>query len=368
MSAKKNGSSAKKPEVEVFDIRDIVLAKVRGFPPWPGMVVDPEAVPKAVSKERPAGKKSNVYCVRFFPAGDYSWLPPKELTRLTTTQINAFINDSAKKDGDLKDGYKTALDPTTWEEEHAANPPPQKKRKGRSKSKKDDDDEEDELVEEEEEEKAGKKRKRAESPAPKKGKAGAKKGGKKKSKATVESEDEAAGDGEANAEGEGKRANKKAKTADDANAQLESDPEALKVRDWRHKLQKTFLSSNKAPPKADEMPNVDALFTTIESYEDITIAYLTFSKIGKVMRHIHLLEPNRVPRDDEYHFRDRAKALVDKWQGILATSKAETAAEGVTEGTAKMDINGEAKEGETEAEGAGDLTVMDVTMDQSQEV
>jgi hypothetical protein len=34
-------------------------------------------------------------------------------------------------------------------------------------------------------------------------------------------------------------------------ANLESDPEALKVREWRHKLQKTFLSSNKSLPKDD---------------------------------------------------------------------------------------------------------------------
>ncbi|KAJ6580383.1 hypothetical protein DFH09DRAFT_979145, partial [Mycena vulgaris] len=42
-----------------------------------------------------------------------------------------------------------------------------------------------------------------------------------------------------------------------------------------------------------------------------------FSKIGKVMRHIHLLEENRIPRDDEFKFRERAKALVDKWHEIL---------------------------------------------------
>ncbi|KAF8186138.1 hypothetical protein K438DRAFT_1973505 [Mycena galopus ATCC 62051] len=38
MSAKKSSTSAKKVEPEVFDTREVVLAKVRGFPPWPGMV------------------------------------------------------------------------------------------------------------------------------------------------------------------------------------------------------------------------------------------------------------------------------------------------------------------------------------------
>ncbi|KAJ7511050.1 hypothetical protein B0H11DRAFT_866205 [Mycena galericulata] len=67
------------------------------------------------------------------------------------------------------------------------------------------------------------------------------------------------------------------------------NPEALKVHEWRHKLQKTFLSSNKSLPKEDEMPAVDTLFTTVEGYLNMNIDYLTFSKIGKVMRHINLL-------------------------------------------------------------------------------
>ncbi|KAF7343095.1 PWWP domain-containing protein [Mycena venus] len=288
-----------------------------------------------------------------------------------------------------------ALDPKAWEEEHAANPPATKKRKSKSKSKKkgEDGDEEDELAadedaaeedaEEEEEEKAGKKRKRASSPAPTKGKAKpkaaaaakTKKGGKtKKSKAAIESEDDAGEDGEGDGEEGGEeteeRASKKSKVAkeEDSNAKLESDPEALKVREWRHKLQKTFLSSNKAPPKEDEMPAVDTLFTTVEGYENMNIGYLTFSKIGKVMRHIHLLEASKVPRDDEFHFRDRAKALVDKWHGILNSNKpangtadgeaGEAGSAGVTEGTARLDLNGT-------GEGEGDLTMMDTTMDEA---
>ena len=43
-----------------------------------------------------------------------------------------------------------------------------------------------------------------------------------------------------------------------------------------------------------------------------------FTKIGKVMRHIHLLKPAQVPRDDEFKFRDRAKVLVDRWHEVLS--------------------------------------------------
>ncbi|KAJ7150154.1 hypothetical protein C8R43DRAFT_1006439 [Mycena crocata] len=382
MSAKKSNSSSKKAEPETFHKREVVLGKIRGFPPWPGMVVDPETVPEAVSKERPASKKSAVYAVRFFPTGDYAWLPPRELKRLTPGEIAAFVEGGAaggggRKTGDLMEGYRKALDPAAWEEEHAANPPAAKKRKSNSKTKKrEDGDEEDELAadagddegEEKaaaaEEEKVGKKRKRVVLDALARGRAKPKKG-KKGAKAAVESEDDAPQEAEPVREKDGdeKRAAKKSKVADGA-SEFESDPEALQVREWRHKLQKTFLSNKSAAPNEDEMPAVDALFTTVEGFQNMTIGYLTFSKIGKVMRHIHLLEPHKVPRDDEFKFRDRAKALVDKWHQILNANTTggdgEVASAGVTEGTAAMDLNGTAGE-------EGDLTVMDVTVDEAAE-
>lgn len=33
-------------------------------------VVDPEEVPATVTKEKPTGKKTKFYCIKFFPAGD----------------------------------------------------------------------------------------------------------------------------------------------------------------------------------------------------------------------------------------------------------------------------------------------------------
>ena len=70
------------------------------------------------------------------------------------------------------------------------------------------------------------------------------------------------------------------------------------------------------------------------------------------MRHIAALSHERVPRDDEFKFRERAKVLVDKWHQILGSNKpngTENAANGdggadpheaVTEGTAAIDLNG----------------------------
>ncbi|KAJ6525197.1 hypothetical protein B0H19DRAFT_1085035 [Mycena capillaripes] len=91
----------------------------------------------------------------------------------------------------------------------------------------------------------------------------------------------------------------------------------IKVCGWRHKLQKTFLSNKKAFPKEEEMPLMNDLFTTVEGYQNLTVEHLMFTKIGKVMRYIHLLEPGQIPRDDEFKFCDRAMVLVHKWHKLL---------------------------------------------------
>jgi hypothetical protein len=78
-----------------------------------------------------------------------------------------------------------------------------------------------------------------------------------------------------------------------------------------------------------------------------------YSKIGKVMRHIAKLEDNKIPADNEHHFRERSQKLVEQWGKLAGTSK---------------HTNGESKEDDGEAE-AGDLTMMaddakaDTTMD-----
>lgn len=336
---------SKSDKEATYEFRDIVLAKVRGYPPWPGMVVDPQNVSKEVLRERPQNKKSSFYCVRFFPKGDHAWLVSKDISRLKPHEIEAFINEPSKRSGELLDGYKIALDPAKWEEEQELKRANAEEEEANAEVDQldgetdgldaDGDADADEVPSK------SKKRKRESETKPKvRTKASAKKdkdadtvkrkaAGKRngaRSKALVESEDdgaaEADGDDDDDA-GPSKRAAsppaaKKPKKDDDP---LASDPEAVRVRDWRHKLQKTFLNDKGTGPKPEEMPACNDLFTSIEQYDKMNIHYLSYSKIGKVMRHIHLQPSDKIPRDDEFHFRSRAKALVDKWHVILSANK-----------------------------------------------
>ncbi|THH31413.1 hypothetical protein EUX98_g2782 [Antrodiella citrinella] len=347
----KKGSKPQTTTQQTYDLRDVVLAKVRGFPSWPGMIVDPESVPKEVGKERPNAKsnKGLWYCVRFFPAGDYAWLMAKDISKLQEHEIQAYINEPYKRSADLLQGYRIALNPTKWEEERDAARAQAEENEANAEVDQLESDAAPEAEADDDEPKKPKPKKRkrdseaasvapkktpkaktskkgsAEPAAEKKKKAPAKKGAK--SKTLVESEDDGAAEAEAEDEedaGPSKKTSpppaKKAKRdkdgEEDADSALSGDFEATKVRDWRHKLQKAFLNS-KSLPKDEDMPALDELFSTVENYENMSIAYLTFSKIGKVMRHIHALAPSKIPRNDEFHFKERAKVLVDKWAVLI---------------------------------------------------
>ncbi|KIK57909.1 hypothetical protein GYMLUDRAFT_75195 [Collybiopsis luxurians FD-317 M1] len=327
----KKGPKSSKAEVQSYEIGDTVLGKIRGYPPWPGRIVDPENLPEHVTKERPVNRKTLSYCIQFFPAGDYSWIPAKDISRLKPHEVETYISDPGKRNGELLEGYKIARDPGQWirDLEDAAAIDAEAEA-----------DEEDQLEDEGEIRPGGKKkkapaasttkkRKRESEPGTKPNKASAStskgKGSKpRKSKAAVESEDDEAGEP---AKEEAAPATKKAKTAASAkdepadDDELAKDPEATKVREWRHRLQKIFLSSKSVTPKPEEMPDMDALFTQIERYDKINIAYLSFSKIGKVMRHITALPDEKVPLDSDYKFRDRARVLVEQWQQIINASR-----------------------------------------------
>ncbi|KZT22577.1 Tudor/PWWP/MBT [Neolentinus lepideus HHB14362 ss-1] len=356
---------AKKGKTEheqTYSSRDIVLAKVRGYPAWPGMVVDPETVPPHVAKERPQGKKSTFYCVRFFPAGDYAWIVPKDISRLQKHEIEAYISEPHKKSGDLLIGYKTALSPEKWEEERENARAELEQYEAEAEV----DQLESEVDEGEDGEKKSKSKKRkresetpakskakpkkkdVETPAKKKATGGSKKKNGTKPNAMVESEDEGGADADADAsrkkEESAPPTKKSKREEEEADSALTNDPEATKVKDWRHKLQKAFLNT-KSAMKPEEMPELDKLFTTVEQYDNMTLQYLQFSKIGKVMRHIVALKDEAVPRDDEFKFRERAKVLVDKWHEILDAKKEKPAA---ANGTASDSAKEDAKEGPKE--------------------
>ncbi|WFD22170.1 hypothetical protein MEQU1_000832 [Malassezia equina] len=268
-----------------FNVGDVVLAKIKGFPAWPGIIIDDEHVPQAVREERPA-----------------HWATSRDLTPLTTEDIDAFLARPKGKSADLHKAYKIAKDPIAWNEEQNRIV---KEHEAwiQEHGEDDDDEEEDEEDEEdeaddkddddEEEERSRAPRKRASTQADSRAK-------RTRTESTAEPEPET----EAPTEPQ----------PDKEHAEEELDPATRKVREWRHKLQRVFLSKG-GVIVASEMDAQDATFKIVEAYEDMTVDQLRLTKIGKVMKRIHQLP--EVPRDDEFHFRERAGELVKRWTALL---------------------------------------------------
>ena len=130
-----------------------------------------------------------------------AWVQPKDLSRLSLKEIEAYVNEPSKKNGDLLKGYKIAMDPNQWErEQEAARERAEEETANEPVDELDEDAEEDDAGAEDEDEKPAKskKRKRETKEKSKKEKAGdgakakaaKKKLGARKSNAMVESEDE----------------------------------------------------------------------------------------------------------------------------------------------------------------------------------
>ncbi|SCU85770.1 LADA_0D09538g1_1 [Lachancea dasiensis] len=120
----------------VYQPTDIVLAKVKGFPAWPAMIVPEEIIPVNVLKGRPGRatvdevedsndpenyiiysellrfrknfKPHTSYCVKFFCDDSYIWVKPVDFRPLTPEQCTHWLQTSKKKTKKLIPAYEMA--------------------------------------------------------------------------------------------------------------------------------------------------------------------------------------------------------------------------------------------------------------------
>lgn len=283
-----------------FQVNDVVLAKVRGFPAWPGIVMDDDNVPSAVLKERPIVKHRDLYTIRFFPAADYHWAFSKDLELLSKDKIDAFLAGPHRKKGDLRQAYEIARDPTSWNEDQ--NIIVRNYEQSLQEAAEEEEENQDQLEEDDEdEEPSSKKRKRGTDTAQVRESADKRKKSKAAEAAKTKTE----------------KPNSKGATNGDSEELL--DPETKKVKEWRHKVQKVFLGKAETI-NPEEMPAADATFKTVEEYDGMTAEHLRTTKIGKVMKRV--MQLSDIPRDDEFHFKERAEKLCAKWGAIMAGGEA----------------------------------------------
>ncbi|ORY55732.1 hypothetical protein BCR35DRAFT_335555 [Leucosporidium creatinivorum] len=286
---------------KTYLVGDVVLAKVKGYPSWPGQIIDNDMAPPNVKRDKPT-KTKTTYLVRFFPTGDYAWTASRDLSSLTTREIEAYVSSPAKKSGDLLQAYKIARDPTEWQRQRDEAQAEYEELQARAMEF----DTEDQLASagEEERKSVGGKKRKSES-----GKSVASEGKKKKAKVEQGGKSKAAGaSGKKSgySDDEPERPVKKSKPVDD-----NEDPGLKQVRDWRHKLQKAFISKDQIV-NPDDMPKCNEYFNAMEVF-DMNKEWLAESKLAKVLKRICLLKPGEIPDNDRFKFQERSSALAIKW-------------------------------------------------------
>ena len=83
---------------------------------------------------------------------------------------------------------------------------------------------------------------------------------------------------------------------------------------FRHKLQRGFLSRDSVP-KAEEMKSMSDYLSELEAHHDLEGAIIRATKIHKVLK--AMIKLPSIPLDEEYKFKDRSHALLQKWNEIL---------------------------------------------------
>ena len=79
----------KKEKRPLFQPKDMVLAKMTGFPAWPSFVMPVDMVPEAIMR---AKKKTTNTCVIFIPDGDFYWMNEKSLEALSPEKLQAKLD------------------------------------------------------------------------------------------------------------------------------------------------------------------------------------------------------------------------------------------------------------------------------------
>ncbi|KAL1882716.1 hypothetical protein VTK73DRAFT_1236 [Phialemonium thermophilum] len=378
----KKGSRAKVLHLDAKP-GDHYFVKLKGFPQWPAIICDEDMLPKALLEHRPVtaarpdgtyredyadgGKRvaDRTYPVMYLKTNEFGWVPNTDLYELDPATVLDFKTDKMRKDlqaahqlaaenhpleyyKGLLQQYQENLIQEQKAKEAKAQATPAKKSK---KAKGDEDVEMDDASGEEGEgtkKKSSKKRKAEESAETPQRSDSVK---KPKIKLTVNSTPKSTNGTSSTpksskAQSQSKLAKSKPKKHEVADEDRKAgevsaakEPElsaeekhARKKREvlfLRHKLQKGLLTRDQEP-KEEEMKTMSDYITKLEALPDLEVSIIRFTKINKVLKAILKLET--IPKEEEFHFKERSQVLLDRWNKLLAAdaqSEATAAISGV---------------------------------------
>ncbi|ANB13612.1 Pdp3p [Sugiyamaella lignohabitans] len=336
------------PDSSTYGPGVMVLAKMKGYSPWPGLIVENDYVPSNVLALKPS--KKQVWPVRFFNDTQYMWASSGELSLLTKEAVTKYLGSAkAKKDKKpLVEAYRFAETEPTLEDIVAA----------------------DEAVAQAQAEKLAKKTKKKAGAASNGGsetgetaKTSSKSGAKKDSQTSTSSTKTATnGESESSTASVKKRKSavegdsalsstdaKKAKlveskinaantakkpstpktvststksTSTPSSKELSKNSEARGKLTFliRHKLQKGFLG--KEPPQDSDMPALSEYLRKLEEIPNLELSVVRQTKVNKVLKAILNLPAEKIPLESKFNFQGRSLALLDKWTSMAGETGA----------------------------------------------
>ncbi|XP_044714924.1 PWWP domain-containing protein [Hirsutella rhossiliensis] len=368
----KKGSKARLTHIDAQP-GDHFLVKLKGFPAWPAIICDETMLPAAligsrpVSAARPDGSYSEAYAdggkrvhdrsfpVMYLYTNEFGWVQNTALSELSADKAKDTITEKMRKD--LKaafelaaehhavDHYKQIL--KSFQEEQIAQEEarkqaaatPKKSKKGKGKATDDDEAADVEDADLAPKSAMSKKRKAEEDTSTPQRPDSVK---KPKIKLNTSSTPKTVKPKKAKEGGEKKvETPKEAKmTPEERRARKEKE-----VLYLRHKLQRGLLTREQQP-REDEMKSMSDYISVLENFVDLEVSIIRATKINKVLKAILKLES--VPREEEFEFKKRSQALLDKWNKLLAGD-----ASGPPSATTNG-VNGAGEEKKSEANGVKD--------------
>lgn len=286
----------------LFDAKELVLAKMSGYPAWPAFVMPKEKIPPLVLK---AKKKSAGICVIFIPDGDFYWMSEKNLEGLSREKLKekvAKIPELAKRNNKKKGARTNNVNEALLAAENLEFDVFIETVFDEDEDEEDDDEEDEDKEDAEEEEDAveapTKKRRGRQPNLP-----------PKRQKTSPESEEN---------------------TANGDKEQLSDEEKQKQLWQCRIKLQRTLIQRNQPttpkdtsglkPPSAEELSMARFIMNRLQDFP-VTTDLLRQTKIHKVLKCI-VKDPD-LSYPDLFNLHQRLQELLTKWDPHIHELKKE---------------------------------------------
>jgi hypothetical protein len=335
----------------------VVLAKVKGYSAWPGIILSDDMIPDDVLYLKPKSIKqrskpndktlldTTVYGVRFFVEISHVWSARENITVLTREIINNYVNkQKGKRETKLLQAYKIALNPPSLSSiaQEIAE---------RRQLEEEEDEEEEREASEEPVRTRSRGRKENKSVATPIKELSTKNASTNKRKSRISN-------AAANSETKERPPLKRTKIEDapepvivaDTGASLGSsatvaahsptpatslakdlkehlETRTKLVRSIRHRLQRGFIGRT---PLSEELPDLSNHLGRLEGLPELELSVMRETKIKKLLSAI--LRTKDIPEESKYKFKSRITAVLAGWNKLSAeqTDSSASATESLT--------------------------------------